>query len=168
MSRHPEKRWRLISLPLATSLVHHHPCSVHLCLSTPLPSFLLCSVPVSSSLTFSPGGWSHLSDHAIGPLPHSQKTNWWSPVPVTKSRDLPGAGYQAIKWVKGECGCQAVTWSAGTNQHREILKNCHFCPLTRWWSAECLKECVNSVTSCGILSILTHFFFWTSPRIYTI
>ena len=41
-------------------------------------------------------------------------------MPVTKTRDLPGASYQAIKLVKGECRPQTVTGSADTNQFPTI------------------------------------------------
>lgn len=85
-------------------LVHHHPCSTrlsvlsaHLCL---LSFLFFLSLPVLSSLTFGHHGWSHPSAHAIGSLQHSQRCDWWSPVPVTYTRALSGAGYHGIKFVK--------------------------------------------------------------------
>ena len=80
------------------------PPHICLCLSTPMPSFLFFfffpPVPVSLSLIYDTGVWYHLLNHVIGLLHHSQKADWWSPVPVIRSRDSPGAGYQAIQFVK--------------------------------------------------------------------
>ena len=111
--------------PLATSLVNHHPRSASLLVS---PSFcflfppffpLCCSVPISSSLTFQPGGWSHPLNQAIGHLCHFLEA--WLVVASACNKIKQVFRFRLSgKWVKEECRCQAAT-SADKPIHNKTM-----------------------------------------------